>query len=93
MKIHPVIPLLCLAAFSGAAVAEIIVIDDQVMVRESSVQRPARGMTMKAVEERFGAPISRRPAVGQPPIERWDYAGFSVFFEYDRVIHAVATSS
>jgi hypothetical protein len=28
---------------------------------------------------------------GQPPITRWDYAGFAVFFEHDRVIDAVAT--
>ena len=28
--------------------------------------------------------------VGQPPITRWDYPHFSVFFEKDRVIHAVA---
>jgi hypothetical protein len=30
--------------------------------------------------------------VGAPPITRWDYAGFSVFFEHDRVIDAVVTS-
>jgi hypothetical protein len=31
--------------------------------------------------------------VGKPPITRWDYPGFSVFFEGDRVIDTVATSS
>lgn len=46
---------------------------------------------MTAVEQRFGAPNSRHAAVGQPPITRWDYARFSVFFENDRVIHAVVT--
>jgi len=49
-------------------------------------------MTMSTVEKRFGAPASRHPTVGQPPITRWDYTGFAVFFEKDRVIHAVATS-
>ena len=29
------------------------------------------------------------PAVGQPPITRWDFADYSVFFEYQHVIHAV----
>jgi hypothetical protein len=29
-------------------------------------------------------------AVEQPPITRWDYPAFSVYFEHDRVIHAVA---
>ncbi|MEO0997462.1 MAG: hypothetical protein AAFX58_08085 [Pseudomonadota bacterium] len=53
--------------------------------------RPERGMTMKAVERSFGAPETRRSAVGDPPITRWVYPGFTVYFEYDRVIHAVAT--
>lgn len=78
-------------AFAGAVGADTILVDDQVMVRESAVERPARGMTMRAVEERFGAPANRHATVGQPPITRWDYQGFSVFFEHDRVIHAVAT--
>jgi hypothetical protein len=47
---------------------------------------------MTEVEKHFGAPAEKHPTVGQPPITRWDYAGFSVFFEHDRVIHAVATS-
>ena len=51
--------------------------------------RPERGMHMTAVEARYGAPASRYPAVGRPPITRWDYPGVVVFFEYDRVIHAV----
>ena len=38
------------AAPSGAACAETVVVDDQVMVRESTVARPARGLTMAAVE-------------------------------------------
>jgi len=82
---------LAAAALSSVALAETIVVDDQVKVRESAVETPARGMTMSSVESRFGAPSNRHPTVGQPPITRWDYAGFAVFFEKDRVIHAVAT--
>ena len=74
---------------AGTAQAETIALDDQVMVRESDIARPARGMTMHAVEAKFGAPQQRHEAVGQPPISRWDYHGFRVFFENDRVIHAV----
>jgi hypothetical protein len=48
---------------------------------------------MTAVEAKFGAPQTRHDAVGTPPITRWDYAGFSVFFEKDRVIDAVAFGS
>lgn len=76
---------------ANAATAETMVVDDQVVVRPSSVERPVRGATMTAVESRFGAPQGRHDAVGTPPITRWDYAGFSVFFERDRVIDAVAT--
>ena len=71
--------------------AETLVVDDKVAVRESSIPRPTRGMLMSAVEQRFGAPLTRHPAVGQPPITRWDYGSFAVFFERDRVIHAVVT--
>jgi len=83
------------ALLSGALLApatlhaETIVIDDKVTVRASDVPRPAPGMTMKAVEQRFGAPQERHAAVGAPPITRWDYPAFAVFFERDRVIDAV----
>lgn len=50
---------------------------------------PARGSSMATVESRFGPPATRHSAVGQPPITRWDYPQFSVFFEHDKVIHAV----
>jgi hypothetical protein len=78
-------------AMGTVAKAETVVVDDQVMVRASSVERPARGITMGAVEARFGAPANRHAAVGTPPITRWDYAGFVVYFEHERVIDAVAT--
>jgi hypothetical protein len=74
---------------AGSARAETVAVDDQVMVRESDLPRPGRGMTMHAVEAKFGAPAARHEAVGEPPISRWDYPGFRVFFEKDRVIHAV----
>ena len=54
---------------------------------------PSRGTSMAQVEQRFGAPTERFAAVGQPPITRWEYADFVVFFEYDHVIHAVAKHS
>lgn len=52
--------------------------------------RPARGNSMAGVEQRFGAPATRYQAVGQPPITRWDYPGFAVFFEGQRVLHTVS---
>lgn len=48
-----------------------------------------RGLTKDQVEAHFGEPQTRRDAVGDPPITRWDYDSFSVYFEYDRVLRAV----
>ncbi len=59
---------------------EVVVLDDG----------PTRGMSMPQVEQHFGEPHTRVPAVGEPPISRWDYQSFSVYFEHDRVLHAVA---
>jgi len=52
--------------------------------------KPTRGMTQARVRANFGSPQSTRAAVGDPPITRWEYADFVVFFEYDHVIHAVS---
>jgi hypothetical protein len=105
MKIRlSLVALPCLALMGVAsAVAETLVVNDQVQVRESSVDRPARGSTMSAVEKKFGAPAQKHAAVGgcsgsvspckTPPITRWDYAGFSVIFENDHVVEAVTTGS
>jgi hypothetical protein len=48
-----------------------------------------RGLSRMAVLERFGLPDEEHPAVGKPPISRWDYREFSVYFEADRVIDSV----
>jgi hypothetical protein len=89
--------LLCGVALSGAALAETIAVNDQVQLRESHANVPKRGLTMNEVEKQFGAPVARHPTVGggsahQPPITRWDYNGFAVVFERDRVVDSVVTS-
>ncbi|WP_372868328.1 phosphodiesterase [Pseudomonas sp.] len=53
------------------------------------VQLPQRGESQRSVLERFGLADEERPAVGSPPISRWDYREFSVYFEYDHVINSV----
>jgi hypothetical protein len=55
--------------------------------------RPARGDRMASVEHQYGAPSTRYAAVGNPPITRWDYPSMVVYFENDRVIHAVLVSN
>ncbi|MEN8108754.1 MAG: hypothetical protein ABFS22_12215 [Pseudomonadota bacterium] len=56
---------------------------------------PHTGTSMASVRAGYGAPVTEYPTVStggnphQPPITRWDYDGFSVFFEHDKVVHSV----
>lgn len=72
---------------SGAVQADTLVID--AMDQAASVARPSKGQSMAAVEAQYGKPKEIVPAVGQPPITRWVYDGFTVYFEGSTVIHAV----
>ena len=54
---------------------------------------PGRGMTMEQVEAKFGPPRERLPSVGEPPITRWVYDDFTVYFEYEYVIDAVPNAA
>ena len=86
--------LLLAAVLAGSvAGAETIAIDNGIAVKESDVVTPARGMTMDQVATKFGTPVTKVPAVGKPPISRWEYPGFVVFFESDHVIHSVVANS
>lgn len=69
-------------------------------VAAESIPMPARGQRMAEVEAAFGAPSAKHAAVAgpgdrahNPPITRWDYPAFSVYFENDRVIDAVVAKS
>lgn len=55
----------------------------------AAAARPDRGSSMATVQSRYGEPTNRHLAVGDPPITRWDYPQFAVYFEHDRVLHAV----
>jgi hypothetical protein len=56
---------------------------------------PVRGMSMANVEHIFGAPQEKLPAVPDPgtklhpPITRWVYPDYVVYFEYNYVVHTV----
>jgi len=68
--------------------AEVISVSEQAP-ELANIERPTHGMTMKKVEEKFGAPQEVLEAVGDPPITTWVYEHYSVYFEYDKVIHTV----
>ncbi|OYY54431.1 MAG: hypothetical protein B7Y53_06145, partial [Halothiobacillus sp. 28-55-5] len=53
------------------------------------------GLSMHQITQKFGAPAKKLhaiPARGtkyQPPITRWIYPDFTVYFEHGRAIHLV----
>ncbi|MGR8949524.1 MAG: phosphodiesterase [Gammaproteobacteria bacterium] len=51
--------------------------------------RPTRGMSQDKVLAEFGEPLSLTSPVGDPPISKWEYADFTVYFESATVIHSV----
>ncbi len=62
--------------------------------QEHGMNLPARGMTMAQVKRAYGAPLKVLATRGgsskfQPPIHRWEYARYVVYFEYSHVIHSV----
>jgi hypothetical protein len=67
--------------------------------RQSSMgDLPRRGLSMAQVEQRYGAPVDKLPTAGgdaprHPPINRWRYNGYTVYFERNRVLHSVVDSS
>src|SRR5271166_1869967 len=80
-------------SLTGIVKAETIAVDNGIAVKESDVATPTRGMTMDQVATKFGAPVTKVPAIGKPPISRWEYPGFVVYFEADHVIHSVVANS
>jgi len=55
----------------------------------TQMSMPVRGMHARDVESNFGAPLERIPPVGEPPISRWVYPDYTVYFEHQYVIHSV----
>ncbi len=86
-KLRTISLVALLVAAWGTAGADTLQMDRS--FSPASDGRPTRGMTQAAVESRYGAPASVKAPVGDPPITRWEYSDFVVYFEYDKVIHAV----
>ena len=72
---------------STVAQADVLLVDS--VQAGSDVPTPRKASNMTQVRQQYGEPASQHAAVGEPPITRWDYAGFSVFFEHDLVLHSV----
>ncbi|PLY16034.1 MAG: hypothetical protein C0631_05275 [Sedimenticola sp.] len=88
-------PLLLAATFTVAAPvasADVLLIDaisETPVNSEEGLLRPKRGQKMDSVRGRFGDPKQEIPWVGEPPISRWVYDNFTVYFEHEYVINTV----
>lgn len=60
---------------------------------EFSVRLPGRGMSMENVQSSFGEATEKFSSVGEPPITKWNYKNFTVYFESEFVIHAVVNNN
>lgn len=91
MKI-PVLALALFAATSINAQADTLLLDAISAAPPNSddgVARPRSGSSMTTVAAQFGEPDSKRDPIGEPPITRWVYPGYTVYFEHERVIEVV----
>lgn len=75
------------------AQADILSIGSNAQVLKKS-NLPKHGDSMRSVSGKFGAAQKINKSKGKatkrnPRITRWDYSGFSVYFENSHVIHSV----
>ncbi|MGD9264781.1 MAG: hypothetical protein PVJ71_03265 [Lysobacterales bacterium] len=75
-------------AFAVQAIyADVLLIEE---VRQADrMELPKNGQSKADVEARFGTPVEKNDAVGDPPISSWKYDTYSVYFEYDLVLSTV----
>ena len=81
------IALAALAGLNTPLQADVLLIEE---VRTAEgMNLPVNGMSQADVRARFGDPEQAYAPVGDPPITRWDYDRWSVYFEYDLVLFTV----
>ncbi len=83
-----------LTAFLGFLPVNLTLADEMAIPVGSQGERsqadlPRTGMSEESVRNAWGTPREIRGPVGEPPISQWHYDGFVVYFEGDRVLHAV----
>ena len=77
---------LCIFA-APQVTADVLLIEE---VRQSErLDLPANGTSQQDVRARYGEPSKTHSPVGDPPITRWDFDGWSVYFEYGVVLFTV----
>jgi len=77
--------LLCIMITSASA--EVLLIERT--QQQANQPLPKHGQSMHQVEAQFGQPTVRHEAVGNPPITRWEYNDYVVYFEHELVLNSV----
>lgn len=91
MKPLLTLPLILLLAAPFSSTADVLLIEE---VRERmNRDLPRNGLSMQAVETRYGAPKIKHDPRGadtdvHPRITRWEYEHYSVYFERELVIES-----
>lgn len=87
MKTFITIIILFNLHYTNILIADVLIID---RVNQSmSFKTPQRGLSMNQVIQQFGEPTTKKQAIGNPPITKWMYENFSVYFEKNWVINSV----
>lgn len=88
-----VLILIALICFGVGTLARAETLLIERTAKAQSMATPKRGSMMDAVRAQYGEPSSVHGPVGQPPITRWDYPAFAVYFEHQHVINSVLHKS
>ncbi|MEJ1413074.1 MAG: hypothetical protein RPU90_05785 [Candidatus Sedimenticola sp. (ex Thyasira tokunagai)] len=84
--------LLAAALLPSLSVADVLLLDaiaENPVNSAEGLQRPSNGQSMDQVRKRYGGPKQEMPWIGDPPISRWIYDDFTVYFEHEYVINSV----
>lgn len=87
-----VLALVLIAAATATANADVLLLETIEAAppnNPSGVVRPHRGTSMSQVRAQFGEPDTMMDAIGDPPITRWVYPAYTVYFEYEQVLDTV----
>ena len=76
---------------SGPASADVLLIDG--IQSAPVIQTPRNGLSMAQVRQQFGEPAQEVPAVGEPPISRWEYTDSSHYFSRVLMIYGFSPLS
>lgn len=84
--------LMLVAATSTSAYADVLLLEAIEAAppnSSSGVMRPSNGTSMTQVKANYGEPEAVKGAVGEPPITRWVYPDYTVYFEHQNVVEVV----